>query len=85
MGVHVIVVEVVVSQLEMSRFTITVDYHRWRFDPRVAEEAAAAAASSICTMLMTSFMTPWNGMMSWSFILFELDEDIVCVKRVKIW
>jgi hypothetical protein len=25
MGVHVIVVEVVVSQLEMSRFTITVD------------------------------------------------------------
>jgi hypothetical protein len=25
MGVHVIVIEVVVSQLEMSRFTITVD------------------------------------------------------------
>jgi hypothetical protein len=36
---------------------------------------------SACKMLMASFMTLWNIMVSWSSILFELDEDIVCVWR----
>jgi hypothetical protein len=39
--------------------------------------------SSTCNMLMSSSMTFWNVMLSWSSISFELNEDIVCVWRRK--
>jgi hypothetical protein len=54
--------------------------HDWRSVDdtcHVDEEAAAVAASSTCTMLMTLSMTSENTMTIWSTISLELNEDIV--------